>query len=60
MFGHKFVNLYNPIDDSGVVSIDVRKLSETEVAEEDDWARIHLAPHRAFRRVRAASKKTRV
>jgi inward rectifier potassium channel len=38
LFGHKFVNLYNPIDDTGVVSIDVRKLSETEVAVEDDWA----------------------
>ncbi|HEY4216508.1 MAG TPA: ion channel [Gemmatimonadaceae bacterium] len=34
-FGHKFVNIYNPIDDDGVVSIDVRKLSETEPAEED-------------------------
>jgi inward rectifier potassium channel len=33
--GHKFVNIYNPIDESGVVSIDVRKLSDTEPADED-------------------------
>ena len=45
MFGHKFVNLYNPIDESGVVSIDVRKLSETEVAEEDDWAQTSTWHH---------------
>jgi inward rectifier potassium channel len=35
-FGHKFVNIYNPIDDDGIVSIDVRKLSETEPAAVDD------------------------
>jgi inward rectifier potassium channel len=34
-FGHRFVNIYNPIDDDGVVSIDVRKLSDTEVADDD-------------------------
>jgi inward rectifier potassium channel len=34
-FGHRFVNIYNPIDRDGVVSIDVRKLSETEPAEDD-------------------------
>jgi inward rectifier potassium channel len=34
-FGHRFVNIYNPIDDSGVVSIDVRRLSDTEPADED-------------------------
>ena len=38
-FGHRFVNIYNPIDDEGVVSIDVRKLSETEPAEEDGDSR---------------------
>ncbi len=38
LFGHKFVNIYNPVDDEGVVSIDVRKLSETEVAEDEEWA----------------------
>jgi inward rectifier potassium channel len=35
-FGHRFVNIYNPIDEAGVVSIDVRRLSDTELAE-DDW-----------------------
>jgi inward rectifier potassium channel len=34
VFGERFVNIYNPVDERGVVSIDVRKLSETEVAEE--------------------------
>jgi len=34
-FGHRFVNIYNPIDESGVVSIDVRRLSDIEPAEED-------------------------
>lgn len=38
LFGHKFANIYNPIDASGVVSIDVRKLSDTEEAEDDGWA----------------------
>jgi inward rectifier potassium channel len=37
-FGHRFANIYNPIDDSGAVSIDIRKLSETEPAPDDDWA----------------------
>ncbi len=32
VFGHRFVNIYNPIDQQGVVSIDVRKLSDTEPA----------------------------
>ena len=36
-FGHRFVNIYNSIDGEGVVSIDVRKLSDTEPAE-DDWS----------------------
>jgi hypothetical protein len=34
-FGHRFVNIYNPIDENGVVSIDVRRLSDTEPADED-------------------------
>lgn len=38
LFGHRFVNIYNPIDESGTVSIDVRKLSDTEVAEDEEWA----------------------
>src|SRR5439155_17253134 len=33
VFGHKFVNIYNPIDERGIVSIDVRKLSDTEPAD---------------------------
>jgi inward rectifier potassium channel len=37
-FGHRFVNIYNPVDAKGVVSIDVRRLSDTEVAPEDNWA----------------------
>jgi inward rectifier potassium channel len=36
--GERFVNIYNPVRDDGTVSIDVRKLSETEVAEEEDWS----------------------
>ena len=39
VMGERFVNIYNPIDHHGVVSIDVRKLSETEPALVDDqWA----------------------
>src|SRR5439155_27352727 len=39
VLGHRFVNIYNPIDDDGVISIDVRKLSDTEPADEDgDWS----------------------
>lgn len=37
IYGHRFVNIYNPIDSRGVVTIDVRKLSETEPAEQEDW-----------------------
>jgi inward rectifier potassium channel len=37
--GERFVNIYNPMDHHGVVSIDVRRLSETEPAIDDDqWA----------------------
>jgi inward rectifier potassium channel len=36
-FGHRFKNIYNPIDERGSVSIDVRRLSEIEPAE-DDWS----------------------
>jgi inward rectifier potassium channel len=60
LFGHKFVNLYNPIDDNGVVSIDVRKLSETEVAEEDDWAHTSTWHHTGhFAGYAPPTKKTR-
>jgi inward rectifier potassium channel len=34
-YGHRFANIYNPIGESGTVSIDVRRLSDTEPAEED-------------------------
>jgi inward rectifier potassium channel len=44
-FGHKFVNLYNPIDDNGVVSIDVRKLSETEEAADEEWSQTSTWHH---------------
>ena len=37
VFGHRFVNIYNPIDSKGVVSIDVKKLSDTEEAEPEEW-----------------------
>ena len=40
-FGHvgqRFVNIYNPVRSDGTVSIDVRKLGETEIAEHvEDW-----------------------
>lgn len=36
MFGHRFVNIYKPIDEHGVISIDVQKLSETEPADDVD------------------------
>ncbi len=36
--GHKFVNIYNDVDDQGIISIDVRKLSDTEPAEEEDYS----------------------
>jgi inward rectifier potassium channel len=35
--GHKFVNIYESMDDDGVVSIDVRKLSDTEPAADDGY-----------------------
>jgi inward rectifier potassium channel len=35
--GHRFVNIYNPIDEDGVVSIDIRKLSDTEPAPDESW-----------------------
>ncbi len=38
VFGHRFVNIYNPVDENGVVSIDVRRLSETEPAPEESVA----------------------
>jgi inward rectifier potassium channel len=36
--GERFVNTYNPVARDGTVSIDVRKISETEPADEpDEW-----------------------
>jgi inward rectifier potassium channel len=35
-FGHRFVNIYNPVRADGTVSIDVRKLGDTEPATHDD------------------------
>jgi inward rectifier potassium channel len=45
VFGHRFVNIYNPIDSKGVVSIDVRKLSDTEPAEAEEWAQTSTWHH---------------
>jgi inward rectifier potassium channel len=45
VFGHRFVNIYNPVDEEGVVSIDVRRLSETEPAAPDDWGQTSTWHH---------------
>jgi inward rectifier potassium channel len=46
LFGRKFVNIYNPVDEHGVVSIDVRKLSDTEIADDgDDWTQTSTWHH---------------
>jgi inward rectifier potassium channel len=45
VYGEKFVNIYNPIDEHGVVSIDVRKLSETEPADLNDWGQTSTWHH---------------
>ncbi|MEO7084346.1 MAG: ion channel [Gemmatimonadaceae bacterium] len=45
VFGQRFANIYNPLDDSGSVSIDIRKLSDTEPAEEDDWSQTSTWHH---------------
>jgi inward rectifier potassium channel len=37
VFGHRFVNIYNPVRADGTVSIDVRKLGDTEPAPEEEW-----------------------
>lgn len=47
VYGHRFVNIYNRMDDEGVVSIDVRKLSETEPADED-WSATSTWHHTGF------------
>lgn len=45
IFGEKFVNIYNPIDEHGVVSIDVRRLSDTEPADINDWGQTSTWHH---------------
>jgi len=44
-FGHKFVNIYNPVGHNGIVSIDVRKLSHTEPAPDEDWGQTSTWHH---------------
>lgn len=37
-YGERFVNIYNPVKKDGTVSIDVRKLGDTEyAADSDEW-----------------------
>lgn len=52
VFGHRFVNIYNPVRPDGTVSIDVRKLGQTEPATEEDWAgttqSLHTTHFKAF------------
>jgi inward rectifier potassium channel len=44
--GHRFVNIYNEIAEDGVVSIDVRRLSDTEPAlPDDDWSQTRTWHH---------------
>jgi inward rectifier potassium channel len=45
-FGERFVNIYNPVARDGTVSIDVRKLSETEPADEpEEWNSTDMFHH---------------
>jgi inward rectifier potassium channel len=43
--GEKFVNIYNDVDADGVISIDVRRLSETEPPPEDDYSQTSTWHH---------------
>jgi inward rectifier potassium channel len=44
--GERFVNIYNPVRDDGTVSIDVRKLSHTEPADEpEEWMNTQTFHH---------------
>lgn len=36
-FGHRFVNIYNPVKADGTISIDVRRLGDTEIAPVEEW-----------------------
>ena len=43
--GEKFVSIYNDVDENGIISIDVRKLSETEPAAEEDFSHTQTWHH---------------
>jgi inward rectifier potassium channel len=43
--GEKFVNIYNDVDEQGIVSIDVRRLSETEPAADEDYSQTSTWHH---------------
>ncbi len=62
VFGHRFVNIYNPVRGDGTVSIDVRKLGETEPAPEEEWTGTpssHTTHFRAYAPPRTpATRKT--
>lgn len=45
VFGYRFVNIYNPMDQDGVVSIDVRRLSDVELADDNDWSQTSTWHH---------------
>jgi Inward rectifier potassium channel. len=46
VFGHRFANIYNSVSADGTVSIDVRKLGDTEPAtEEEDWTEAEGSHH---------------
>lgn len=38
VFGERFVNIYNPVRADGTISIDVRKIGQTEPADETEWS----------------------
>jgi inward rectifier potassium channel len=56
--GHKFVNIYNPVRADGTVSIDVRKLSQTEPAEPQEWNETQTFHHTMHFSAFAPSKIT--
>src|SRR5262249_42954040 len=45
VFGEKFVNIYNDVDEKGIISIDVRKLSETEPSVDEDYSHTQTWHH---------------
>ncbi len=60
VFGHRFVNIYNPVGGDGTVSIDVRKLGETEPGSEEEWtgaATSHTTHFRAYAPPRAPTNR---